>query len=481
MGINLKDKNQKKIRSIKSKTILTFSLFSIFLIAFIWAFQAIYFGTVYENVKTNEVESISSTISTIYKTNSNYSDTLIELSIQKDVGIIIFTLQDNSPNIIFNSTRENNHQSVEQTIDCLLFYMGEESRASFINNDIEDLKILTCGKAEEINGIKTYFCISAPIVPISNTTENFKYLLVFISIGVFCATLIGSYCLSSQLSHPIVKMANKAKQLSNSNMNVKFNSNDYAEVKQLSDTLNYAIGELQKTDAIRKEVIANVSHELKTPLTMIKSYTELIRDISGENPEKRKEHLDVIYREAEKLDYLINDMMDYSKLESGLMTYNRSIFNLSDMLKQFKISFSEKYTNFKFTLSAPKTVEVFADKTRIEQVVTNLLNNAINYSTTKKEINIRLKAIDTEKLKYKLEIIDHGMGISKENFPNIFNRHFRSSSAKRATVGSGIGLSIVKSILDSHDFEYGVTSEENKGSTFFIIFTQGNIKNEEKN
>ena len=266
-------------------------------------------------------------------------------------------------------------------------------------------------------------------------------------------------------------MANKAKQLTESNKNVKFNSNDYAEVKQLSDTLNYALGELQKTDAIRKEVLANVSHELKTPLTMIKSYTELIKDISGDNPEKRKEHLDVIYREAERLDYLINDMMDYSKLESGLMSYEKSTFNLADVLKEFKAAYSQKFEDFKISLSTPKSVLIHADKKRIEQVITNLLNNAINYSTTKKEINIRLRKVPNSENQYKLEIVDHGMGISKENLDKIFDRHFRTTSAKRATIGSGIGLSIVKSILTYHNFEFGAKSEENKGSTFYIIFT----------
>lgn len=441
------------------------------MIAFIWLFQSIYFSTVYETVKTKEVETIGTTISTIYRTNPNYQDTLVELSIQKDVGVIIFTLDvDNAPQIIFNSTRENSPQSVDETIDCLLFYMSGSTSSSYINTEIKGLKMFNCASMEDVNGTSTYFCVSAPIVPINNTTQNFRYLLIFISIGVFCATLIGSYCLSSQLSLPIIRMANKAKQLTKTNMDVKFTSNEYAEVKQLSDTLNYAIGELQKTDSIRKEVIANVSHELKTPLTMIKSYTELIRDISGDNPEKRREHLDVIYTEAERLDYLINDMMDYSKLESGVMTYNKTCFNLADVLKTFKNKFSEKYANFKITLTTPKTVIIYADQKRIEQVITNLLNNAINYSSTRKEIHIRLKKLDENPSKFKLEVVDHGIGISPENLEKIFDRHFRSTSAKRATVGSGIGLSIVKSILTYHGYEFGAKSEENKGSTFYIIF-----------
>ena len=426
-------------------------------------------------MQTKEIENITKQVAAQYKADPNCSNQLFDLSAQKDVGIVIFKMRDDVPAIIFNSTRERDNGLVEKNISALLFYMGESSRGNFVDDSDRELKFLNCGHSEIIDGEKVYFYVRAPIVPISDTTQNFRYLLVFISIGVFCATLIGSYCLSSQLALPIVRMATKAKQLNSSNTNVEFTSDEYSEVKQLSDTLNYAIGELQKTDAIRKEVIANVSHELKTPLTMIKSYTELIRDISGDYPERRKEHLDVIYAEAERLDYLINDMMDYSKLESGLMSYEKTYFNLSEVLSKFQTSFSEKHKDFKITLSTTKNVMIFADQNRIEQVITNLLNNAINYSTTKKEINIKLKKVPNDSA-YKLEIIDHGIGISEENLEKIFDRHFRSSAAKRVTVGSGIGLSIVKSILTHHGFEFGAKSEENKGSTFFIIFKTTTIE-----
>lgn len=466
MAINLKD---KKIKSLQYKTTLTFSMFSIFIIVFMWVFQAIYFSIIFENVKANEIEYIASSISKIYKKSNNYEETLLNLSHQKDVGIIIFNMENEEPHIVFNSSRETAVEPLKEKLISFVYNMGSAENARFVNKTQNNIKMLSCGKSEYIDGKLTYFCISAPITPVTTTTKNFNYLLLFISIGVFSTTLIGSYILSSQLSRPIVKMASKAKQLSNTNLNVKFSSTEYSEVKQLSDTLNYAIGELKKTDMLRKEVLANVSHELKTPLTMIKSYTELIRDISGDNPEKRKNHLDIIYSEAEKLELLINDMMDYSKLESGIMTYNKTKFNLSEILMNLKRTYSQKFTEFKITLSCPKNIYIYADKTRIEQVITNLLNNAINYSTTKKQINIRLKETDQKDI-YKLEIIDHGMGISKENIPHVFERHFRSTSAKRTTVGSGIGLSIVKTILDYHDYPITVQSEENKGSSFVIVF-----------
>lgn len=459
----------KKIPNIKQRTILTFSLFSFFIIGFIWLFQALYFNTIYENVKTSEIESISNFAVFAYSKDPNYNQVLRDVSLEKNVEIIIFSVEGEFLNIIFNSSRDCEHTVMESKMNSLMFNINEANKTSYITTN-NNIKFLNTGKIENINGVNTYFYVSAPVTPMNSTTQNIQYMLAFISIGVFFITLIGSYVLSSQLSQPIERMAKKAKQLSASNTNVKFNATEYAEVKQLSDTLNFAIGEIKKTDAIRKDVMANVSHELRTPLTMIKSYTELIKDISGNDPEKRQQHLEVIYSEAERLEYLINDMMDYSKLESGMMTYNKTRFNLSESLKLFKTTYSEKYKNFKITLSAPKSAFIYADKTRIEQVISNMLNNAINYSTTKKEINIRLKPLSNEN-KFRLDIVDHGMGISKENLEHIFDRHFRSSNAKRATVGSGIGLSIAKSILNYHNYQFFANSTEGKGSTFTIIFT----------
>lgn len=457
----------KPIRSLKHRTILTFSIFSLILIVCIWLFQAIYFGAIYEKVKANEVEYICKDVIRINSTEENPNASLHELAMQKNIEIIIFTATDNGYSIKYNNTREMQAKNIGVQIESLLAQLGNAQFVSF-ETVSTDLNILNCVFRENHNGIETYYFVSAPISPVKNTIENFRYMLVFISIGVLSATMIGAYFLSTSISTPIVRMAKKANEINTNKKIVKFDANEYLEVKQLADTLNFAIGELQKTDNVRKEVIANVSHELRTPLTMIKSYTELIKDISGDNPEKRKEHLDVIYAEADKLEYLINDMMDYSKLESGVMTYEKNKFDLFDLLKRIKITYSQKYPDFKISLSGVKDAFIYADEKRINQVVTNLINNAINYSSTRKVINIRLKRTSQDEVR--LEVVDHGIGIPEENLKYIFDRHFRSSNAKRATVGSGIGLSIVKTILTHHSYSFGVTSKKNKGSTFYVNF-----------
>lgn len=448
---------------------IAFSALSISFLVIIWLFQAIFFTTIYENIKSSETKAILNTTKKSYKNSASFASELEDLSIQRNVSIVIFSVENENITLIYNTSRKTAEPEVIGFINSVILYMGQDKDVNFISDNRDDFKTLTCSSVEEDGQTFIYYCVSSPIVPLENVRDSFNYLLIFISIGVLCLTLVGAYLLSTEISRPITKMAKQARDINSSNKLTTFEESHYSEINELSSTLNYAISELQKTDNIRKEVLANVSHELKTPLTMIKSYTELIKDISGDNKEKRQEHLDIIYKEATRLEYLLNDMMDYSKLESGVINYNKVKFNISESLQKFYSIYSEQNPNFKFNITCPKKVMVFADKQRIEQVITNLLNNAINYSKTNFEISIVLKKITNQKA-YKLEIIDKGVGISEENLQHIFDRHFRSASAKRTTVGSGIGLSIVKSILIGHGFEFGVTSKENEGSNFYIIF-----------
>lgn len=446
-----------------------FSVLSISFIALIWVFQAIFFTTIYENIKTSETKSILNSATKQYKSSPDYETKLLDLSTQKDASIVIFLVSGEQISPLFNSSRKSSEQDTIKHINAVLSNLHNASEASFISDSRADFKSLTCCKVINENNETIYISVTSTIAPVENLKDSFEYLLLFISVGVLCLALVSSYILSTEISKPITKMAKQAKEINNSNKLTPFEDSDYTEINDLSKTLNYAINELQKTDKIRREVMANVSHELKTPLTMIKSYTELIKDISGDNKEKRMEHLDIIHKEASKLEFLLNDMMDYSKLESGLISYNKKEFNLAETVHKLYSIYSEQHKDFAFSISSPKKVLIFGDEQRIEQVITNLLNNAINYSKEQKQIDIILKKVPNES-KYKLEIIDKGIGISEENLKLVFDRHFRSSNARRATVGSGIGLSIVKSILAGHSFDFGVNSKENEGSNFYIIF-----------
>ena len=214
--------------------------------------------------------------------------------------------------------------------------------------------------------------------------------------------------------------------------------------------------------------MANVSHDLKTPLTMIKAYAEMIRDITLDNKEKTKENLNVIIDETDRLNILVNDILELSKLQNNQDNLNIEKFDIveliNDILKRYQII--KETENYNLVLESPSSIIVKADKKRISQVIYNLINNAINYTGDDLTVTIRI----TENAKdCKIEIIDTGKGIDEKDLTNIWNRYYKKEkNHKRNVVGTGLGLSIVKNILEQHHFKYGVNSIKDKGTTFYF-------------
>lgn len=248
---------------------------------------------------------------------------------------------------------------------------------------------------------------------------------------------------------------------------------EYDEIKTLTENLNTASAEISKTENLRKDLMANVSHDLKTPLTMIKAYAEMIRDLSGDNPEKREKHLRVIIDETDRLTLLVNDILNLSKIESGVAQINRTVFDFSQLLKDIISRFSllDTTRDYNVTLETEDHIEINADQQKIEQVIYNLVNNAINYMGDDKQVIVRLYRKENNTARF--EVSDHGMGIPAEQITYIWDRYYKvdhSENHKRVVKGTGLGLSIVKGVLTGHGFAFGCDSVVEKGSTFWFEF-----------
>ena len=233
--------------------------------------------------------------------------------------------------------------------------------------------------------------------------------------------------------------------------------------------LDNAKDEIQKVSDLRRDLVANISHDLRTPLTIVKSYAEMIRDLSGDNPEKRNEHLEVIIDETDRLSNLVNNLLELSKLESGNMELEISDFSVhekvEDILSRYQLLVENEGYDIEFIADEDRIIS--ADEEKLDQVIYNFVNNAVNYCGENKTIHIRqINKPDV----VRIEVIDKGKGISKELLPLIFDRYYRDEKYKREVVGTGLGLSICKEILKKHDFAFGVQSEEGKGSTFWFEF-----------
>ena len=299
-------------------------------------------------------------------------------------------------------------------------------------------------------------------------------LAYFIIVGlvVLSLTVLVSLSVSQKLTGGLKNLSTTAVRFSKGDFDVNFADAEYQELADLSDSLNSVRDEVKKSGDFQRELLANVSHDLKTPLTMIKAYASMIREISGDNPEKRDKHLQVIEDEADRLTGLVNDVLNVSKISSNIDEINVKVFNLTEFLYGIinKFDYLQETQGYSFMTDIDSNLYTCADSEKIGQVIYNLLSNAVNYTGEDKIVYISLKKnLDEDRIK--LTIKDTGKGISKEDLPDIWDRYYRTKeNYTRPVKGTGLGLNIVKLILKNHAFDFGVESEIGKGSSFWVDF-----------
>ena len=307
--------------------------------------------------------------------------------------------------------------------------------------------------------------VDATITPINTTVETLRAQLVIITVIMTAFSILLVLLLSSMISRPITRITKSAKQLATGDYGTQFTGGTYREVTELADTLNYASRELSKVEHLRQEFIANVSHDLRTPLTMITGYAEVMRDLPGENT---PENVQIIIDEARRLTDLVNDLLNLSRLQSGAQTPEPEPLNLTKMIRGIMGRYAKLvlHDGYAITLEADGDAMVMADRLRMTQVLYNLINNAINYAGADRAVLVR-QTIENGTVK--VEVIDHGEGIPAESLPYVWDRYYKvDKNHRRSTVGAGLGLSIVKGVLEAHGAEYGVASTLGEGSDFWF-------------
>jgi len=315
--------------------------------------------------------------------------------------------------------------------------------------------------------------------------------------GIFIAILgsIWAFLFSKKFTQPILEVNNVARNMAKFDFSEKCKVRGKDEIGQLGQSVNYLSGELntaitelnvknkkleddiekeRKIDEMRKEFVSSVSHELRTPLSVIQGYAEGLVSNVAESEEDRKFYCDVIMKEADKMNKLVKDLLNLSQIESGYFHIEKSEFNINSLieyvLNKYKAIFAEKDIEMQFELG--ESIIICGDMVRIEQIITNYLNNAINHVDSNKIIKIS-QIVNKDKIK--ISIFNSGKHIPEESREKIWNSFYKVDKARtRAYGGYGLGLSIVKALAELHNNAYGVENIEG-GVIFWFEVDKVNI------
>lgn len=453
--------------SLNNVTLKYFIIFSVYILSFLWLFESFFFKPLYKAQRINDIEYVAKTLIT-NQFNPNFQDIINESALDASVCIEI---NDKNYSTLYNSSYYGKGCSRDK--DSTLKYKFDFSRSNKtsqiyeIDNKKEEAKTIVYAIKLQY---EKYAYISTSITPSTGIETLIRNQLIIMTIIIIILSFILAYFISDKISDPIKKMNEDAKSLAKGEYIDFTNESNILELEELKDSLNYAKNELRKTEEYRKDLMANVSHDLKTPLTMIKAYAEMSTDLHSNNKKKQKEDIDIIISEVDRLTLLVNDILTLSKIQSNIETLNKEEFDLINLTKEIIKNYSllEETENYKFIFNHNKeTILINADKQKINQVLYNLINNAINYTGENNTIKIN---INENKENIKVEIIDTGKGIKKEDIPFIWDKYYKNKKEhKRNKIGTGLGLSIVKNILNVHNYEFGVKSKKNEGTNFYFI------------
>lgn len=462
-----------------------FVLFSVMILGLVWLLQIYFLDTFYEEMKLKESERIASDLIQEYRNGDDINAFTQMLNEAVEESDMYIRIESGDGRIIISPDYGSfvpHNFFYNETLTLRTKLQGSEFPTySEVTKGMNDTKTLAYAcyleKAEAstpeeqmANSLVLY--MFSPLYPVKSTISILRTQLLYITVIALLLTLSMSIYLATHISKPINDITKSAAEMGRGNYGVQFKGGPYSEIQELADTLTDASRELEKTDMYQKDLIANVSHDLKTPLTMIKSYAEMVRDLSGDNPEKREQHLAVIIEEADRLNVLVDDMLVMSRMQRRKIELDKTNFDITECAASLLSSYDilAEQDGYHFTFKNPGPILVNADEVRIKQVLSNLINNAVKYCGEDKEIGITIKKVGK---RVRCEVKDNGQGIALDEINHVWDRYYKSSTHHvRPTEGSGLGLSIVKEILTLHKAGYGVVSKEGKGSTFWFELDQ---------
>lgn len=397
---------------------------------------------------------------------------LLSIANQYSINAYLFRTEGDSvliyPEVGSSYTEEYKriYQMVDEQFQNVNDSSRDQVRITFSSkNDAGYATIIDLGKEE------CYLYLTSSFEHFNIMLRETRWLSLIMAIFALTLSVVISGFVSMVITKPVTSVTERAKAMARGEYDESFQKGYFCtELNDLSQALDYASSEISKSDRIQKELIANVSHDFKTPLTMIKAYASMIQEISGDDPIKRQKHTQIIIDEADRLAALVADVLDLSRLQAGVDSCESSVFNLSEevYLVAGRFDYLTELYGYQIVIDIDEDLYTYAEKERTEQVLYNLIGNAVNYTGDDKQVKILLKKREGGS---HFEVSDTGKGIPPEQINTIWERYYRSTeSHKRPVKGTGLGLAIVKSVLLKQGIPFGVESKVGEGTCFWVDF-----------
>ena len=313
--------------------------------------------------------------------------------------------------------------------------------------------------------------VSTTLMHVSEAGEVLSTVLPVAAALIFAFSMSAAWLFSEWFTKPLRQLSSAARQVANGNYAVHVETTRSDELGDLAEDFNHMAREVQRASQMQRDLLANVSHDLRTPLTLIKGYAETVRDITGDDKAHRDEQMNIIVDEADRLTALVSSVMELSKVTSGAEKCEKVHFDMGQLCDEVSERYDAVCAQNHWTLKVElpdEELPVYADPNMMQRALHNLLGNAMHHIGADGVFVLRAQKCAEG---VRVEVEDHGPGIAADDLPYIFDRYYRSRS-DAGKQGTGLGLSITKAIFQQHGFRFGVQSTLGKGTTFWFIMTE---------
>ncbi len=469
-----------RFRSIRFNLWLTFVFMTVTMLAIMWVYELIFYSTLYVYFEENEMSSAGQRLAAGYVEYSSKNPNILggfidDFAVKEGVDIVVFVLDENGDASVRYAATPTTGVTAGGLDGVLLdYYLGKltDYNVGFVANTVNIdgivADMVVYGFCTVVDREDVYIYMSAALPSFGQARNTLIGQLAVITALCLVISVFVAYFGSGIAARPMRDLTVRVMHDSRGKRRAPLQTNTkLSEINELSAAFNKAFDDVESNNRFRRDLLANVSHDMKTPLTMIRAYSEMIRDISGGNKEKCAKQAQVIIDETDRLTSLIGEVIELSKLEAGVLELHYSTVDISAKLRSTVYNFGimEEAKGYVFKTEIDRRLLVRADGDRIDRVIYNLLGNAMNYTGEDKTVTVRCRARGKAA---RIEVLDSGKGMTEEELATVWDKYYRLVQDKRRVVGSGLGLSIVKSILDLHGATFGVASEKGKGSNFWF-------------